>query len=91
MNTDLKEWAEKSRIELRRDIARGMLDNHLGRIFTRNEVFSRNPYYILRRKIKGLYWRLRIPIEIITHRNCESCKRYRRIIAHSTGKSQQAT
>lgn len=54
-------------------IYRGLLDCHLGRMFNHKEVFSRNPYYILRVKIKKIYWRLRQPFY---HRNCAICKKY---------------
>lgn len=56
------------------NICRGLLDAHLGKVFSSNEVFSNNPYYLLRVEIKRIYWRLRQPFY---HRNCKVCKKYR--------------
>lgn len=61
--------------EAKLGIYKGLLDYHLGRLFSHEEVFSGNPYYILRRKLKKLYWKLRKPFQAMSHRNCEDCKR----------------
>lgn len=58
-------------------IYRGFLNYHLGKVFSHKEVISRNPYYILRVKLKRLYWRLRRPFY---HRHCKTCKEYRQQI-----------
>ena len=69
-----------------RDMARGLLDCHFGRIFTHNEVFSTKLRYRIGTQRKRFWWRIKRPFQLIAHRNCPYCKKMLGIINdESTG------
>ena len=62
------------------NISKGMLDCHLGRIFTHDEVFPTKLQHKISYWRKKLWWKVIIPYQRIKHFNCKTCRKYREMI-----------
>ena len=61
-------------------ICRGLLDSHLGRLFTHDEVFPKGLKHRFSYRRKKMYWRLIKPFQSFIHRKCQTCENLKRKI-----------
>lgn len=63
--------------EAKLDIYKGLLDCHLGRLFTQDEVFPKKLKHKIRARLKRIYWRVIYPFQYLVHLRCQTCRRYK--------------
>lgn len=86
MNKQEELWDLKHNPDFTRGIYKGLLASHLGHVYSwrlvKNSIGLGGVAWVseLICRLKKLHWLLKRPYEKLRHRNCPTCKNYRRII-----------